>query len=435
MERLKKILWSALTVSMRIGVLIWSALTVSMRIGVLIWSALTVSMQIGVLVLGMVIGTERVEAVDLYVPSGYPTIQAAVNAANSGDRIYVSAGTYNEAVYINKRIALVGVGTPTITVKGLGDTNTVTFDGNVTNNASISGFRITGATDQYFLPNYGIGIYCNQGSPTITNNTISENYTGICCSYSSPFITNNTISGNSWCGILCDVFSSSPFITNNTIRNNWEGIFCIGGSSPTITNNTISGNTYYGIDCCNSSSPSITNNTIKDNTNGGIFCNNSSSPSITNNIITGNGTTSTNYYGIYNHPDYPGNPIIDYNCVWGNDSPTTHNYYNCTPGINDISANPQFIGGADFHLQSTSPCIDKGSNTAHGIPNKDKDGKPRIVNSIVDIGAYEYQGTAPPPSQLEITTNSLLNGQVNYIYSQVLSATGGTAPYSWSKIS
>ena len=96
MERLKKILWSALTVSMRIGVLIWSALTVSMRIGVLIWSALTVSMQIGVLiwsaltvsmqigvlVLGMVIGTERVEAVDLYVPSGYPTIQAAVNAAN-----------------------------------------------------------------------------------------------------------------------------------------------------------------------------------------------------------------------------------------------------------------------------------------------------------------------------------------------------------------
>ncbi|MFH0774619.1 MAG: hypothetical protein V2A53_03880 [bacterium] len=53
---------------------------------------------------------------------------------------------YTEAVYVNKRIALVGVETPTIIAGGFG--NTVTFEGNTTNNASISGFMITGAIER-----------------------------------------------------------------------------------------------------------------------------------------------------------------------------------------------------------------------------------------------------------------------------------------------
>lgn len=120
---------------------------------------------LGILVLLPVL----IEAKDIYVPGSYTTIKAAVNAVNPGDRIYVSAGTYNEAVYINRGIALVEVGTPTITAKELSNINTVTFEGTKINNASISGFIITGATG--YWPN-GSGIYCNNGSPTITNNTI-----------------------------------------------------------------------------------------------------------------------------------------------------------------------------------------------------------------------------------------------------------------------
>ncbi|MBU1261526.1 hypothetical protein KKG61_09670 [bacterium] len=100
-----------------------------------------------VLVLGILGIGSLAGAADIYVPDDYATIQEAVNAANDGDTIYVSAGIYNEAVYVNKGIALVGVGTPTITASGLGDTNTVTFEGNATNNVSISGFIMAWATE------------------------------------------------------------------------------------------------------------------------------------------------------------------------------------------------------------------------------------------------------------------------------------------------
>jgi len=506
----------------------------------------------------------------------YTTIQAGVNNCPVGGTVSVAAGTYTEAVSINKRITLIGKGTPTITAGGLGYTNTVTFDGNDTDNASISGFRITGATGDW--PN-GSGIYCTNGSPTINYNTISGNsFNGIHCHSSSPFINHNTISGNSSHGIAC-CYSSFPLITNNTISgNNGSGIFCdssspnitncvitgntadSGGgilcqvfSSPTITSCVITGNTATsggGILCGNNSSPSITSCVITGNTatsGGGILCDNSSSPNITNCVITGN--TATNYgggifcqvfsspnitdctisgntansgggiyccarsspnitncvitgnrattagggiwykssclkitnceisgntaqwgggicccfsspspnitncvikgngattsgggiycnnsspnitncvitgnnanstgggilcydnssptitnniivsntnYNIYKY-DISSNPSINYNCVWNNNN-SSENYYDCSGGLGSITANPQFIGGDDFHLQPNSPCIDKGLNTAPGIPSTDKDGNPRIRDGdgngtlIVDMGAYE----------------------------------------------
>ncbi len=315
----------------------------------------------------------------------YTTIQAGVNACPVDGTVSVSAGTYNEAVYINKRIALIGVGTPTITAQGFSEINTVTFDGITTNNALISGFMITSASENW---TNGNGISCNNTSPTITNNIISGNNNGIVCNpSSSPTITNNTISGNNWRGIFCS--SSSPVITNNTISgNNWGGIFC-SSSSPVITNNTISGNS-NGIICDFSSSPAITNNTISGNGNG-INCWDSF-PKIHNNIIIENGTTSTNFYGIYVQS---GNPTIDYNNVWGNGLSGNNNYYNCSAGLHDISFAPQFIGNGNFHLSSISLCIDAGSNTASGIYgiSTDKDGNMRIVNGTIDMGAYEYQDT------------------------------------------
>lgn len=59
---------------------------------------------------------------------------------------------------------------------------------------------------------------------------------------------------------------------------------------------------------------------------------------------------------------------------------------------NNISQNPLFKEEpSDLHIEIGSPAIDKGDNNAPYIPNKDKDGNPRIKGSAVDIGAYEYQ--------------------------------------------
>jgi hypothetical protein len=72
--------------------------------------------------------------------------------------------------------------------------------------------------------------------------------------------------------------------------------------------------------------------------------------------------------------------------------------YETGPGI---SSNPNFISGSDLHLAGNSPAIGAGTNfTSLNIAalNVDVDGNPRPGSGKWDIGAYEYTGTIPPPS-------------------------------------
>lgn len=95
------------------------------------------------------------------------------------------------------------------------------------------------------------------------------------------------------------------------------------------------------------------------------------------------------------------------NCiVYYNNAPYGANYYGgtlnycCTTplptsGTGDIEAAPLFVdtnGWSNLRLQSNSPCLNAGYN-AYVVIDTDLDGNPRISGSIVDMGAYEFQGT------------------------------------------
>ena len=64
------------------------------------------------------------------VPRDYATIQAAINAAAAGDVIKVSAGTYNEAVVVNKAVTLQGISADSVFINGLEQNIPLTISGN-----------------------------------------------------------------------------------------------------------------------------------------------------------------------------------------------------------------------------------------------------------------------------------------------------------------
>ncbi|KQC08785.1 MAG: hypothetical protein APR54_04210 [Candidatus Cloacimonas sp. SDB] len=72
----------------------------------------------------------------------------------------------------------------------------------------------------------------------------------------------------------------------------------------------------------------------------------------------------------------------------------------------NLDANPLWIGDGEhpFSLAIDSPCINGGTpdTTGLNLPEYDLAGNPRIVNGIVDMGAYEYQGSNSEQNILDV---------------------------------
>ena len=114
---------------------------------------------------------------------------------------------------------------------------------------------------------------------------------------------------------------------------------------------------------------------------------NSSEVTIKNNII------ANCSYGIFDDDgDILENPVLDYNCYHSNSIQDTWDENDTgviTKGVNAVSADPKFVDAVndDFHLQSDSPCIEKGTNV--GI-KQDFYGTYIPQGLCPDIGAVEY---------------------------------------------
>ena len=251
----------------------------------------------------------------------------------------------------------------------------------------------------------GLLIHSNT-TTTIQNSVFFENSASVgggLCAYGSVNMfysnleTNSALYGG---GLALNAVTSSGKFNNMVITGNSAstgyggGIYTYGAPNTSFINLLLYNNSALnggGMANYGGSEPVIINATIAKNwatSSGDAIYNYQSSPYITNAILWEN----VHLYpeeeiidfvndGPYSQPSIS-NTILEQGCP----SSAT-----CT---NVFSSDPLFIDAPNdnFHLQNTSPAIERGDNAAlpEGI-TIDLDGNTRIIGASVDLGVYEAQ--------------------------------------------
>ncbi|MHC4500677.1 MAG: choice-of-anchor Q domain-containing protein, partial [Planctomycetota bacterium] len=232
--------------------------------------------------------------------------------------------------------------------------------------------------------NNGGGIYNDNSSTTVTNCT---------------FIGNTAETG----GGMSNHVNSNTTVTDCTFSgneaNSGGGMYNINCNTA-VTNCMFSRNSveYYGGGMCNNSgSTAVTNCTFNGNEakyQGGGVHNDNSNLTVTNCILWDNSDQGgiDESAQIYINTN---TPVVNYSCNYSCIQDWTGNL----GGIGNIGGNPLFVAtdGSDDNLRllAGSPCINAGDPNYIAEPNEtDLDGNPRIVDGIIDMGAYEgpHQG-------------------------------------------
>jgi hypothetical protein len=221
------------------------------------------SLRIALLV--FLLGGSAARAGTFTVPLPYPTIQAGIHAASSGDTVLVSPGVYTGSG--NREITLEG---KDVVVRSRDGAASTTIDcaaagrafhaySGETNAAAIEGFTIIHGF--VGVNQNGGGILCEQSSPTIrecvirlcmVGGTNDGDGGGINCRDSAARIIDCTITGNSafWGGGIACRGSLPIVITGCTITENLAthggGIDTGGIGAPVISDCLISGNSAAG---------------------------------------------------------------------------------------------------------------------------------------------------------------------------------------------
>jgi beta propeller repeat protein len=413
------------------------------------------------------------------VPSEYPRIQSAIDAAEAGDTIIVSPGVYYETINFGGKDIVVTSTDPNdprivgyTVINADGDGTVVTFENGETNAAVLTGFTITGGfgtldaemsydTQKLF---WGAGILCKGASPTVARNVIANNRGAV---EQSPDGMELKVSYGG--GIAC--YGSDAVISHNIIRSNFA---YAGGGIMTYPGGEVG--SYSG-------RPKIRGNLIYNNTGligggvvmiGGEFVNNTivaNSADVGAEFGSGLGA---NIYVVFDPGLDPGclwnniicdaaagggllwegtllTGIIAYNDVWNNvpgnygTSGTTGELTWDGPSslagkAGNISADPLFANplNRDYHLTVDSPCINAGNPDLVVTPGEqDIDRGPRVYAARIDIGADEYVGYVKPAAEAGTDRHVLhameavtLDGRRSFFYDPC-----GLQTYRWSQVS
>jgi parallel beta-helix repeat protein len=243
---------------------------------------------------------------------------------------------------------------------GVGNTTNVQF--NTVYNHNVTGY---------------LGISISGGStPNVTQNILYDNDTGIYSSDSNPNISLNELYDNKT-GIQVNASASSfANVWNNLIYDTSGGLdtgilvqmLSAGTMVPAIYHNTIDGGAFFGIRVENTGA----------------------NPDIRYNMITNfsAGAGISNIGG--------GAPTMRYNNIFGCGT----SYSGTTAGTGDANLAPGYVGGTDYHLTASSPCLDLVPAGESDIVSADFEGVPRPAGEPRDPGCYEY---ATPVNSVSVT--------------------------------
>ncbi|RJP74656.1 MAG: T9SS C-terminal target domain-containing protein [Candidatus Zixiibacteriota bacterium] len=389
---------------------------------------LKVCLLLGFLV---VFGVTAAWGTTLHVPTGYTTIQAAINAAVNLDTVLVDTGVYHGSVDLMGKDLVItshylfSADTTDIlntVLDGDSSGSVVVMTSGESEAALVLGFTIRNGSGHLYQPGYGDfyvggGFYLINASPRIRSNVIQENYAldgggGIFSDGGDPVIELNTIvnnaTGSPGCGAgMLLKNSDEAVVDSNYIEFNFAGHgggIALKHSHATITRNVISYNTAMGdgggMRLYTESNPTIINNTISHNcaaaySGGGMQVVDGSAPIFMNNIISytacGGGFAVAGICA----------PVLSYNLFHEN---TGGDYLNVLPGTGDLTGNPAYVGGTpyDYHLTAPSAAISSGNPDPQ---YNDPDGTRN------DCGAFYYpSGPATPVVLAAFTASSSLQG-------------------------
>ncbi len=247
----------------------------------------------------------------------FASIQAAINAAGTGDTITVAAGSYNENVVIDEQVTLTGAGRDVTTV-----TAVITIEPVfrvIADGVTISGFTLTGASghqDEPFQDGDGINLD-GADNCVVTDNAFIANRQGAYVTGSNNAFQRNIISNNFSNGVILIDDEDEPThlgdnntFDGNTIADNIKYGLSISSSNNTVINNTITGNDGCGVALFGGTSGNTINfNAISGNTGfGGVY----SIASYTNDA-------TKNWWGTATGPIHSTNPGATGNKVYNVD--------------------------------------------------------------------------------------------------------------------